>query len=121
MSEVSLIEKMRAAGVAKAVAEYNGQGDSGDVEGVTLYDAEGGLVELPVVEPSGRTARYMPRRSELESEIADFVANAIPYDWYNNEGGYGDATIEVATGRCVIDGYKRVEHADPMPSEVAVP
>ena len=86
-----LLPQLRALGVTEVIAEYEGYGDSGNVEDVTVRTAE---VNLP--EP-------------LVTEVGDF-AWSLAYHHHpgfeNNEGGYGTLTWDIATDSITLD------HAD---------
>jgi len=87
----ALFAQLRALGVTEVTAEYEGYGDSGNVEGITLQPTE---TALP---------------SDLSSQLDDF-AWAFAYQQHpgfeNNEGGYGTLTWDLAKDSIDLD------HAD---------
>ncbi|MFA8443926.1 DUF6878 family protein [Yoonia sp.] len=90
-TRAALLAQLRALGVIEVTAEYEGYGDSGNVEDITL-------------QPSGVT---LP--SELSSQLDDF-AWAFAYQQHpgfeNNDGGYGTLTWDIAKDSIDLD------HAD---------
>ena len=90
-SRAELLAQLRALGVSEVTAEYEGYGDSGNVEDVTVQPAE---VKLP--EP-------------LATGVGDF-AWSLAYHHHpgfkNNEGGYGTLTWDIALDSIILD------HAD---------
>ena len=86
-----LLPQLRALGIAQVIAEYEGYGDSGNIEDVT-------------VQPAGIT---LP--DELCTKLGDF-AWSVAYHQHpgfeNNEGGYGTLTWEVIADSITLD------HAD---------
>ena len=82
---------MRALGVTEVAAEYEGYGDSGNVEDVTVQPAG---IELP---------------DDLRTKVEDF-AWSVAYHQHpgfeNNEGGYGTLTWDVTADSITLD------HAD---------
>ena len=87
----ALLAQLRALGVTEVTAEYEGYGDSGNVEDITL-------------QPSG-----IALPSELSSQLEDFVW-AFAYQQHpgfeNNEGGYGTLTWDLTKDSMDLD------HAD---------
>ncbi|WP_068117765.1 DUF6878 family protein [Tropicimonas marinistellae] len=86
-----LLPQLRALGIAEIVAEYEGYGDSGNIEDVTVQPA--GIV-LP---------------NDLMTKLEDF-AWSVAYHQHpgfeNNEGGYGTLTWDIAADSITLD------HAD---------
>lgn len=68
---------------------FDGSGDSGEVFN-REYDAALNNIE------------------DIAFIIEDHCLNMISFDWYNNEGGYGDITFDLKTGSVIIDGFERV-------------
>ncbi len=87
----ALLVQLRALGVTEVTAEYEGYGDSGNVEDITL-------------QPSG-----IALPSELSSQLDDF-AWAFAYQQHpgfeNNEGGYGTLAWDLTKDSIDLD------HAD---------
>jgi len=90
-SRVELLAQLCALGISEVTAEYEGYGDSGNVEDVTVQPSE---VQLP--EP-------------LATKVGDF-AWSLAYHHHpgfeNNEGGYGTLTWDIAADSITLD------HAD---------
>ncbi|RKF12533.1 hypothetical protein D6850_17885 [Roseovarius spongiae] len=86
-----LLPQLRALGVTEVIAEYEGYGDSGNIEDVTVQPAG---IELP---------------DELSSTFGDF-AWSVAYHQHpgfeNNEGGYGTLTWDITGDSITLD------HAD---------
>ena len=86
-----LLPQLRALGVTEVIAEYEGYGDSGNVEDVTVQPAG---VEIP---------------GDLRAKVEDF-AWSFAYHHHpgfeNNEGGYGTLTWDVTADSITLD------HAD---------
>lgn len=92
VTRTALLADMRALGITEKIAEYEGYGDSGNVEDVTVQPA--GIV-LP---------------GDLSSRLEDF-AWMIAYLQYpgfeNNEGGYGTLTWDVTGDSITLDHANR--------------
>lgn len=90
-TRTELLAQLRALGINEVTAEYEGYGDSGNVEDVTVQPAEVKLSEA------------------LATEVGDF-AWSLAYHHHpgfeNNEGGYGTLTWDIAADSITLD------HAD---------
>lgn len=86
-----LLPQLRALGIAQVIAEYEGYGDSGNIEDVTVLPAG---ITLP---------------DEFCTKLGDF-AWSVAYHQHpgfeNNEGGYGTLTWDVTADSIALD------HAD---------
>lgn len=87
-----LLRSLRSAGVAEIVADYDGCGDSGNIDGITLTPVD--------IEPSTAT----------EGRIADFawafVAHRHP-GFEINEGGCGELRWDLARDLIRLDHAER--------------
>ena len=86
-----LLPQLRALGITEVTAEYEGYGDSGNIEDVTVQPTG---IELP---------------DDLRTKFEDFawsVAYHQPPGFENNEGGYGTLTWNVTADSITLD------HAD---------
>lgn len=86
-----LLPLLRSLGIAQVTAEYEGYGDSGNIEDVTVQPAG---IALP---------------EELCTKLGDF-AWSVAYHQHpgfeNNEGGYGTLTWDISADSIALD------HAD---------
>ena len=91
-SRVELLAQLRALGISEVTAEYEGYGDSGNVEDVNVQPAE---VKLP---------------EALVTAVGDF-AWSLAYHYHpgfeNNEGGYGTLTWDIARDSITLDHSDR--------------
>lgn len=70
--------EMNSRGIKTVVIEYNGYGDSGNVESVEDH-----------------TVKDYPLKLELPDGVENFFLEKISGDWYNNLGGQGIITINI--------------------------
>lgn len=97
----AIVDALKKLGVTKAVVTFDGQGDDGE----SYFDhAEGGS-EIP---------------KDIQQELTWMMMDKVDFDWYNNEGGYGTVTLDVANSRLDIDGYYREVTGTACPSTVQV-
>lgn len=125
-----LKSRVTALGVARVEVEYDGAGDSGDVQGVTAYgaaprgskDEYGEVVSLDgqsivvnklISEWNQETRNYertpVSIEQKLEDALSDFACDFLSYlgiDWYNNEGGFGRIVLAIDGGLLAV----RAEH-----------
>lgn len=85
----AIVKKFQTAGVAKAVAHYDGSGDSGVVESVEYFDA----ADAEVTKFDGLDELT----AEIDTLACDYLENE-EIDWYNGDGGYGDFIIDLSPG-----------------------
>lgn len=106
-----LINDLRARGISNVEAEFHGCGDEGSVQAVTL---------IRRVQPPGGTPGWVEAREDLHASdplweaIDTLCSEHAEYDWWNNEGGHGTATIDVAAGTVTFDRNVYVEHSESL-------
>ena len=87
-----LLPQLRALGITEVIAEYEGYGDSGNIEDVTVQPAG---IELP---------------GDLRTKVEDF-AWSVAYHQHpgfeNNEGGYGTLSWDIARDSITLDHSDR--------------
>ena len=95
---MTLFAALKDAGVTNVEIRYDGGGDSGQVEDVE-YD--------------GTNLDHTSLNDKFEGDLQDLATHILEqhydYDWYNNDGGYGDIRIDLEgdTPEISIDGYVR--------------
>ena len=90
-ARTELIAQLRDLGITEVTAEYEGYGDSGNVEDVALQPAG---IELP---------------KDISARLEDFAWSFAYHQhpgFENNEGGYGTLTWDIALDSIILD------HAD---------
>jgi hypothetical protein len=92
-----LARPLSRLGIMRITAHFDGYGDSGQMEELT-------------VEPESAVLD-----GALEDELQDFLLDQLPGGWEINEGSYGEFTIDVTGGQVEVDAYWRVEKdSDPQ-------
>lgn len=79
-------------GCTKVECRHSGSGDSGQVDAMHFYNAEG--EDMRIIDPT------------LEDFLGDQLWEVAMRDhegYYNNEGGSGSVTLDTATGTAVVD------------------
>lgn len=110
--KAALMARLRAVGITYVVAEYSGGGDSGQVDGITAYDAAQKALDLGEVREPNPVALQVVAKLEnkehesLQKTVENLVYDALDFvdagDWCNNDGGDGTLHIYVEAGE--LDG-----------------
>ena len=90
-TRADILPALQKLGVTEVTARYDGYGDSGNVEDVTVTPVE---IDLP---------------GDLKRKIADFAWSVAYHNhpgFENNEGGYGELTWDIGADSITLD------HAD---------
>jgi len=98
LKTATLFAALKDAGVTSVEIRYDGGGDSGQVEDVEFEGTNGDNTAL---------------NDKFEGDLQDLATHILEqhydYDWYNNDGGYGNIRIDLEgdTPEITIDGYVR--------------
>ena len=84
-------------------ARYYGAGDSGSVEGVFCYGKDGEEIATPFME----VFKQFDKNIDEDWQVDNIIMENLPFDWVNNEGGCGVATIHVADRELHYDHQQR--------------
>lgn len=119
-------------GIKRAAIEFAGSGDSGQVDSVTFYDADGEIIvnadKIPgplstesYQEYDGSTKKYITKTRKVDAKTLGLVVEAIGYtllestdlDWFNNEGGEGTLTMEFGEdGKLAFTGEVSINYME---------
>lgn len=100
LKTATLFAALKDAGVTRVEIRYDGGGDSGQVEDVE-YEGDG----IDAINESNLTDKFNGDLEDLAYHILEYHYG---YDWYNNDGGYGNIIINLTdTPTIDIDGYVR--------------
>lgn len=94
---------LRAAGVAIVRLCFDGSGDSGMLYDPEFLNADGQVVAVDglscTVGRGGESATptVMPLREVIDKAVESYL-DSTQVDWYNNDGGYGEFSIDVIEG-----------------------
>jgi len=89
-----LQQRLAQLGVTDITAHFNGYGDSGEMEDLT-------------VEPSN-----VQIEDGLREELENFLLEQLPGGWEINEGSFGDFVIDVSEGQVALDASWRTEQSE---------
>jgi hypothetical protein len=111
-----ILEALAAAGVTRVEMRYDGEGDSGGVEQIQCYGADGASLDIPETmvamhEQGWRDQPDHDRSMRLADALECFLLDVIEcaHDgWENNEGAFGNIAIDVAGGLVELSHSDRI-------------
>jgi len=100
--KATLLTQLNLLGAKRVVVEFQGGGDDGQVDGVYLYDQNDDDIDVPNDMIAWTTQTYGGQEAEskqtkLVDALEDLCSRALDntgLDWYNNDGGQGNLTID---------------------------
>jgi hypothetical protein len=123
-----LEERLKALKVARVEVEYDGCGDSGDVQEVHALLAGGEAADLKgqsvmverlesVYDHEAKDYRRVTSQQtvSLKEALGDFAVDFLSFlgiDWYNNDGGYGTVVLDVKDGKVKAEHNYRIESSE---------
>jgi hypothetical protein len=114
LNKSALFAALAAAAIQTVVIEFDGCGDSGQLENITGLDAENAEIPLPDDEIEMHVQFEGPSISVVKRTVRD-VLETLAYDfleqthdgWENGDGAHGEFTIDVATKSITLDYNER--------------
>jgi hypothetical protein len=108
----AIVKALRTTGIATVTIEYDGEGDSGQIDGIAAWDAK----EQPVaIDRPARVALYRGKPASdytsLREALDDFAWLLLGHfhdGFVNNDGGFGTIRIEVAKRSVILDHDDRL-------------
>ncbi|WP_409562684.1 DUF6878 family protein [Hyphomicrobium sp. MC8b] len=97
--KATLLAALAAAGIARAEIDYDGEGDEGQINCITAFDANNTAVVI--------TAAH---RNVIETIAWDFLTD-LHGGFQDNDGAYGTIYIDVAAATIALDHYARFTDA----------
>jgi len=102
---------LKVLGGHRVIVNFQGGGDSGEVETGTLYDAHENEISMDGItfdwaktsdEFDHETGKWVTKTKEMPMELGEVLRDVTEsllehegFDWYNNEGGQGTLTIDL--------------------------
>jgi hypothetical protein len=114
VNKTVLFDALATAGITSIHVDFDGEGDSGQINGVSVL-----VGDQPAQPPATHVILHQLRWGQTEPIISEFtLAEAIEtlcYDyleqehggWENNDGGYGEFTIDVVARTIELEFYSR--------------
>jgi hypothetical protein len=119
---------LKKRGVSKITATFNGGGDSGQVDDIQCD----GLVADPSKFPYPAEVQFnSPEEAKKHAEkrtfadyldeIVDELLQETNYDWYNNDGGFGEVTIIPGNNYIHVDMNLNETTSQHYPLDLSLP
>jgi len=109
-AKAALLAGLKASRVATVTIEYDGEGDSGQIETIVARTARGKPATLRgsvTLDLHGQAREYKSLEEVLD-EFAWAILRVYHDGFENNEGGFGTLTIDVAKGTITLDHNDRI-------------
>lgn len=91
-----MCDRLIELGVHVVTLEYDGYGDSGSVEAV-IAETNGTELELP---------------SDVQRELMEAAETLLPDGWENNDGAFGNLTLDVEGRQLTREHNWRIESTE---------
>jgi hypothetical protein len=96
LGRLLILTNLKDLGIAKVEVTFSGSGDSGDIDEVNFYTINDLDVSSEIITDFNNKSGI-----NIDNELRDFAYELIEEkvntvgDWVNNEGGFGNITINV--------------------------
>jgi hypothetical protein len=119
-NKAALFEALAPVGITTVLVEFNGYGDSGQIEDITAHAGPDVAVKLPecnvdiaqVETASLEIVRQtMSVKAAIELLTYDFLEETYR-GWEDNLGAYGDFLFDVAERTITLDYHERIETSE---------
>ena len=100
--KTTLLTQLNLLGAKQVRIEFQGGGDDGQIEGTYIFDRNDNYIDVPNDMIAWTSLTYGNQQSEqkptkLIDALEDVCQRALDntgLDWYNNDGGQGNLTID---------------------------
>lgn len=114
LNKTVLFDALAPAGISVINVEFDGEGDSGQLNGVSAF-AGGQAAELPGTQITIQQIRWGQKEATTSEFTLESAIEALCYDyleqehdgWENNDGGYGEFIIDVSARTISLEFYSR--------------
>lgn len=115
LNKSALFDALEAADVETVVIEFDGSGDSGQLENITAFRAENTEIPLPEQNIEIREVQFEGPSTQVVKRTVRSVLETLAYDfleqthagWENGDGAHGEFTFDVATRSIALDYNER--------------
>ena len=100
------------AGIHKVTVDYDGSGDSGQIESIEAWDARNEKIPLPSaskIQLASENPDHPPAEQNLEAAVETLAWDylEIHYGWENNDGAFGTFVFNVADRTVTLEHDER--------------
>ena len=118
-NKTALFDALAAAGITTVIVNFDGCGDSGQIE---MIEARAGddVIPLPTVQIEIASAVWGSATIDRQTRPVEAAIETLVYDvlsqehggWENNDGAYGEYTFDVAERTITLDYNERHMESD---------
>lgn len=115
----ALLGALRAAGVAHVIVSYDGEGDSGQADSAHAVALDGSAIDLATLtapDPQAASTEGAEKASvQLSQLVENFlwaVLDAHHGGFENNDGGFGELSIDVTERSVTLEHSDRIIQVD---------
>lgn len=114
-NKAAILDALAAAGITRVAVNFDGYGDSGQIENIDAYRGESEFVALPETEVTiasaswgdpGIVAQTMMLEAAIEQMAYDLLSSAHG-GWENNDGAHGEFRFDVRERVIALDYNER--------------
>ena len=119
LNKTALFDALAAAGITTVIVNFDGCGDSGQIE---MIEAKAGddVIPLPTVQIEIASAVWGSATIDRQTRSLEEAIEILVYDvlnqkhggWENNDGAYGEYTFDVAERTITLDYNERHMETD---------
>lgn len=115
-----LFEALAQVGITTVLVEFDGYGDSGQIEDISAHAGPDIAVDLPRCNVEIARVEYGSLEIVREAFTVKEAIERLAYDfleethggWENNEGAYGDFLFDVAARTITLNYNERIETSE---------
>lgn len=115
LNKTALFDALAAAGIKQVVVQFDGSGDSGQIEGLTARAAADSPVDLPEAEIAFHDVDWEAMAIVSNQQPMSEVIEEITYDllgaehggWEIDDGAFGDVMFDVDERSITLDFNER--------------
>ncbi len=119
-NKAALFNALAQAGITTVLVEFNGYGDSGQIEDISAHAGPDVAVKLPKGNVDIAKVEYggleiLRRTLSVKEAIEHLAYNLLEEThggWENNEGAYGDFLFDVAERTITLNYNERIETSE---------
>lgn len=115
-----LFEALAQVGITTVLVQFDGYGDSGQIEDISAHAGPDTAVNLPACDVEIARVEYGSLEIVRETFTVKEAIERLAYDfleethggWENNEGAYGDFLFDVAERTITLNYNERIETSE---------
>ena len=118
----NLFAHLKLLNVHSFEIEFEGSGDSGQIDDVTFYDSGNEVMDIPADTITWVYSQYgdtepQEQQVTIQKAVEDLgytMLDESGHDWYNNDGGYGNINVQIEgqNGKPYVDMDMNIRISD---------